>query len=425
MLKRFSLYGFLKNQRYDEPFLILALLQMGLSYTWIGVLIGVRELTVNLVEIPSGAIADVWGRRKSMMLSFVSYIMYFILMGSAGFAALNGYLSFPMLIVILFIAMFFFAVGDAFRTGTHKAMIFTWLRIQGRINEKTVIYGYTRSWSKIGSAVSVILAGCFVFFSKNYLYIFFFSIIPYIFNLINFAGYPKELDGEQAGNLSVKKLLEHLKGTFLDVLRRRSLRRLILESMGFEGFFKSVKDYLQPLLKAAAIPLAALLFSGVTFSKVQESVILVAPVYFVLFVLSAFASRNSHLLVHHTGNEEAASRRVWIYLLFLMILLVPAMYFKIYWLVIVGYLVFYVLENLWRPVLISRFDAYSSEAEGATVLSIESQAKSLSIVILAPLLGMLVDWAKKQHLGQTEFWPLAVVGMGLALIFVLTAKKEA
>ena len=35
-------------------------------------------------------------------------------------------------------------------------------------------------------------------------------------------------------------------------------------------------------------------------------------------------------------------------------------------------------ERFWRPVLISRFYAHSDEAQGATVLSIESQAKSLS-----------------------------------------------
>jgi hypothetical protein len=67
MLFRFSLYGFLKNQRYFEPFLVLALLEKGLGFFEIGLLIGFRELTVNLLEIPSGAVADVWGRRRSMI----------------------------------------------------------------------------------------------------------------------------------------------------------------------------------------------------------------------------------------------------------------------------------------------------------------------------------------------------------------------
>ena len=95
---------------------------------------------------------------------------------------------------MFFLAMFCFAIGEAFRTGTHKAMIFTWLRDQGREHERTRVYGYTRSWSQIGSAVSVVLAAIFVFTADNYTSIFFLSAIPCILNIINFLGYPRNLD---------------------------------------------------------------------------------------------------------------------------------------------------------------------------------------------------------------------------------------
>ena len=72
MLKRFSLYGFLKNQQYYDPFMILAFRQMGLSFFMIGLLVAFREVIINLMEIPSGAIADLFGRRKSMILSFAT-----------------------------------------------------------------------------------------------------------------------------------------------------------------------------------------------------------------------------------------------------------------------------------------------------------------------------------------------------------------
>ena len=83
MIFRFSLYGFLKNQRYFEPFLFLAFLEKGLDFTDIGILIAVRELTTNLLEIPSGAVADVISRRYSMILSFVAYIVAFTALGYA------------------------------------------------------------------------------------------------------------------------------------------------------------------------------------------------------------------------------------------------------------------------------------------------------------------------------------------------------
>ena len=74
MLYRFCLYGFLKNQQYYDPFLVLAFLQKGLSFGAIGVLIGFRAVCVNLLEIPAGAMADILGRRRSMIASFLAYI---------------------------------------------------------------------------------------------------------------------------------------------------------------------------------------------------------------------------------------------------------------------------------------------------------------------------------------------------------------
>ena len=128
MIGRFSLYGFLKNQQYYEPFFLLALLAKGLSFFEYGLLIAFREIAINLLEIPSGALADVYGRRRCMILSFCSYIISFLIFG------------FGVALWQLCFAMFFFAVGEAFRTGTHKAMIFTWLRLQGRTDERTKIY---------------------------------------------------------------------------------------------------------------------------------------------------------------------------------------------------------------------------------------------------------------------------------------------
>ena len=242
---------------------------MGLSYFMIGVLIAFREIMINIMEIPSGGVADLCGKRSSMIFSFIAYIISFTVFGFSGIAAMESGLPQQVLIPLLFAAMVFFAIGDAFRTGTHKALIFTWLRIQGRENERTKVYGYTRSWSKIGSAVSVILACIIVFTTSNFIYVFFFAIIPYILNIVNFLGYPKEIDCEMDENISIGAIINHLKEALVVSMKQASLRRLILESMGFEGFFKASKDYLQPILMAAALPLAAALFSGVQLSDEQ------------------------------------------------------------------------------------------------------------------------------------------------------------
>lgn len=425
MLKRFSLYGFLKNQQYYDPFLWLAFLQMGLNYTMIGLLIAFREVAVNIMEIPTGAIADLCGRRKSMIFSFLGYIISFVVFGFTGLAAMEGRISHGMLLPLLFGAMIFFAVGEALRTGTHKAMIFTWLRIQGRTAERTKVYGYTRSWSKIGSAVSVVLASIFVFATSNFIYVFFFSIIPYVLNIINFLGYSPEVDGDIKKSATIREIITHLKEALVVSVKRSSLRRLIFESMGFEGFFKAAKDYLQPILKATALPVTAVLFAGLTLSEEQKSVVLIGPVYFVLFILSAIASRKAHVLVDRHGHEDATAKCLWMAAVLIFLALLPAMYFSVHWIMIIGFIALYIVQNLWRPVLISRFDVHSDEAKGATVLSIESQAKSIATMIIAPLLGFTVDMVKvggPVGAAGGEFWPVGVIGLILALGFLLTAR---
>ena len=246
--------------------------------------------------------------------------------------------------------MFFFAIGEAFRTGTHKAMIFTYLRLQDRIGEKTKVYGYTRSWAKIGSAVSVILAAIFVMASSNYTSIFYFSIIPYIAGIINFAGYPKELDGQPSGNVSLKSVTKHLWESLSISVKRKSLRRLMLESMGFTGFFKASKDYLQPILKSVALALPI----GVMLNETQRSAILVGTVYFVLYMASAYASRKSHIICDYAGDEETAAHRLWGANFLIYIMLLPLLYFKLYTLAIFGFVLSYLMQNFWHPILISR-----------------------------------------------------------------------
>ncbi len=407
MIRRFSFYGFLKNQQYYQPFLVLAFIEKGLSFFQIGLLISFREICVNLMEIPSGAVADICGRRKSMIFSFTAYIVSFIIFGLSN------------LLWQFFSAMFFFAIGEAFRTGTHKAMIFTYLRLQNRIGEKTKVYGYTRSWAKIGSAFSVILAAIFVMASSNYTSVFYFSIIPYILGIINFAGYPKELDGQPGGKVSLKHMTKHLWESLSVSVKRKSLRRLILESMGFSGFFKASKDYLQPILKSAALSLPV----GVMLNETQRSAILVGSVYFVLYMASAYASRKSHIICDYAGDEETAAHRLWGANFIIYIMLLPFLYFKLYTLAIFGFVLSYLLQNLWHPILISRFEEHASETQGATVLSIENQAQSVSIMIIAPITGIAVDYLKRGNFGG-EFWPVSASGAAIALLAFLSISKN-
>jgi MFS family permease len=398
MLFRFSLYGFLKNQQYYEPFLILAFREKGLSFFQIGLLIGFREIMINLFEVPSGIVADLYGRRRSMIFSFSAYIASFI------FFALSRQ------VWQLFPAMLLFALGEAFRTGTHKAMIFHWLKLQNRLEERTKIYGFTRSWSKFGSAISALIAGTLVFYSGRYSSIFWFSVIPYTLGIINFLGYPKELDLEIKTTFSIRDSFKRMLGVIRDSFKNTKLRRIYLESMGFSGYFNVSKDYLQPILKSLALGLPIFVGLGVA----RRSAVVVALVYFTLYLFSSLASRYSHVLSGRLKGEENASRFLWKTHAAIFGVLAVALVLKQPLVAALGFVAYFTLQNFWEPILYARIDKNSKSEMGATVLSIDQQVESLFSMIAAPILGLLVD-----HLG---FGPVGVLGLLMTLIIMGTGR---
>ncbi len=374
---KFCLYGFLKNLRFFEPFLILFLLEKGLSYVQIGSLYALRELSTNLFEIPSGFWADVIGRRRTMITCFAFYILSFLL-----FYNFASYLMFCL-------AMVFFAIGEAFRSGTHKAMIFTYLQLNGWENQKVHYYGHTRSWSQMGSALSAIFAALIVLYSGAYRYIFLCSTIPYILDMLLIWSYPKALDGLGKGDKEEKiwAVFKNLFWEFWRSFRRAEVFKAINNLSIYTGFYKAIKDYLQPVLKSLAISLS--LFSYL--EQQQRTAILIGLVYFVIHFLSSALSRASGRIAARFSNLQSAMNST----LFggAITGLLCGWMFHQGWLLlaVMAFVIFFLVENIRKPIGISYIaDAIDSRIL-ASALSSQSQIKTIWAAIFALLLGFLVD----------------------------------
>ncbi len=367
---KFCSYGFLKNLRFFDPFIILFFRESGLNFFQIGVLISIRELTTTVLEIPTGIIADVIGRKNAMLASFTSYILSFIIF----YFSTNFY--------YYIFAMIFFANGEAFRSGTHKAMIIQYLKLKGLSKLKTEYYGHTRSWSQRGSAISSLIAGGLVLYSGSYRIVFLASIIPYILELFLMASYPNELNGNRM-NISSKSAFS----SFKDFLSSKDFRKGILSSSVFAAAFKSVKDYLQPLLKSTIVSFPLLL----SFSEKQRSSILVAIVYFVLFFLTAIASQNSGNFQRRMKSITKAMNITFIFGIIIIAFAGISYEFKIYPIAIIIFIFLYLLQNLRRPLAMSYLSEIIPTEYTATGLSIESQLKTILVTVFAPILGFFAD----------------------------------
>ena len=407
LLFRFSLYGFLKNLRFFEPFLILFFRDAGLSFFQIGVLYAVRDISTNLLEIPAGVIADAFGRRRSMVLSFSAYIVSFVV-----FYTWPGFSSYALAMVI-------FAVGEAFRTGTHKALILEHLRIEGIEHLKVAYYGRTRSMSQLGSALNSLIAAALVFYTGNYRYVFLASIVPYVFDLLNLATYPRELDGELA-ELEWRAVPAQVTTTtraFLDIFRSPGAIRAILNSAGFDAFFKATKDYLQPVLEAFALGLPVF----VAFESGQRSALVIGLVYFGIYLLSSYASRNAGSIGRRFGDVAQAINVTFLIGAGLLVVAGAASWLNLPVLSIVVFLGLYLLHNVRKPLNVAFISDQISNDVMASGLSVESQVVTLLMAMVAPVLGVLADAA---GIGSA----LALLGLvmgGVALVTHVGSRRDA
>ena len=401
---KFSAYGFLKNLKLFEPFLILFLLDKGLSFTLIGTLYAYREIMTNLLEVPTGVIADALGRRRSMVQSFLAYITSFLIF----------YFSSAYWLMLL--AMTFFAFGEAFRGGTHKAMIFEYLKLHGWQDQKVDYYGHTRSWSQRGSAVSALIAAAIVFVSGRYDVIFLLSAVPYVLNLVLMLTYPPELDGEIRASGSLRAnfvtVWRSLKNTFRGPGALRATTNVCI----YDGFYNAVKDFLQPMVKSLALALPVLAF----LQEKQRSAVLVGAVYFCIYLMTSQASRRSGAFAARFPTLAKPLNSTMLTGFALGVICGLSYLYGYHLAAIILFTGIFIIQNLRSPLSVTYVSDTVPCEILATSLSVRSLVTALYTALMAFAIGVLAD-----HIGLGQ----ALMTLGIALtvlspLYLITIEQD-
>ena len=374
MLRKFQGYGFLKNLRFFDPFLVLFFREMGFTFLEIGGLISIRELAINLLEIPTGIIADGVGRRRAMLASFGCYLLSFVVFYALPrFGACAG-------------AMVLFALGETFRSGTHKAMILEHLRICGIESRKTEYYGRTRAASQFGSAVAALVAAGLVLYVGNYRIVFLASIVPYLLAMVLVASYPRALDGSHMKGVRLGERMRTTMVGSLGLVRDRVLLRSLFAAAGFDAVFKSAKDYIQPVLQTQALLLPIALSAAVP----QRTAILVGAAFFLIYLGTSWAASYAGRFKDRIGERRALDGT---YLVGLLLLGAAGAAAILGWYAvsIAAFVVVFMVQNIRRPVVIGQLAERIPREVTATGLSVEAQIRTILMAAGAPLLGWMAD----------------------------------
>ena len=369
---KFGFYGLLKNLKFFEPFLWLYFIINGLSLFQIGLLYSIREGIIYVFEIPSGVFADRFGKKNELILCFVFYILSFI-----GFYLSDAFYLFA-------IAMTLYGFGEAFRSGTHKAMIMQYLEHYDLKESKTQIYGLTRSYSNIGSAVSSIGGIILVLYSPELSYLFLVAILPYILDLVLILSYPNFLNEKVDQSFKWKAFIKENWNSVKYTFTTKELNLTILDSSMYQAIFKTLRDYIQPII--LGIGITFILFSNLSMD--ENIKIYIGLIYFVAYFISIFASKNAYLLENRFGRQNIIEL-MWILMSVTIILL--GVLINNFAFIVISFMAFYLFLNIRKPYLVNKIGLLSDQSKRASVLSIESQITSLFIIVIAPIAGYLAD----------------------------------
>jgi MFS family permease len=351
-------------------------------------------------------IADAWGRRKSMMVAMINYLISFLFF----------YIADSFLIYML--AMIAFGFAEAFRSGTHKAMIVDYLKQNQMTGLKTRYYGSTRSWSQMGSSIAAIGGALALFVTGNYKLIFLITVVPYILNFFLIWSYPKSLDHKSETGIEenlfqlIKKTLVESGKTFLNF----KIIKILFSSSTIIGFFKSLKDYIQPLISILALSLTLNEIDN-HISDVQKESILIGLIYSIIFIITSLTSRFAYKFEAKIGKTGKAANQIYLAAGLAIAFSGFMAYYEMQLIAIILFLGLYVAQNLRRPIMVTYISERVPQNILATGLSAESQLKTLIIVIVSPVLGLIID-----NFSLAE--GIIICGLIILLLYPLNKLKD-
>jgi MFS family permease len=342
----------------------------------IGTLFSIRGIIIYLFEVPSGVFADQYGKKTELMICFLFYIASFFFFFWGGSYA------------IVAVAMVLFGLGEAFRSGTHKAMIYSYLEQKGWFEHKTFVYGRTRSFSLIGSSLSAFVSILLIIRLPRMQSIFLFSIIPYLIDFLLIWSYPDTLNEPVETNISIKKFITHSIEQLKNIFANKPLRKVAVSSSLFDAIFKVLKDYIQPILND--IILVSGIYVIASMEAATQLKIILGIIYGVIYIFSSWVSRNVYRLNLKFNSDKLMDISFDI-LGIVFFITFFAIKTKIMLVVILLYFFLYLLKDGRRPLAVDVFGDYMKKNERATVLSIDSQLSSFFMIVLAPLFGYIAD----------------------------------
>lgn len=360
-------------------FWILFFIQNGLSLLQIGLLESIFHGTSLLCEIPSGMLADRFSYKTNLYLARLSSIgsSILILFGQGNFW-------------IYAIAMMVNAWSYNFDSGTSTAFLFDSVVEAGQKDRYLQISSFLSGVAEVTRTLGTVVAGFFIHGALAWTY--YISIgLSLLSILLIFLMKEPESKSDERSHLTLKRILEVVKQEWQDkpVLFYWMLTYQLVGTIMCMFYFY----YQQKISDLASWQVSLIMLIGSGFNLLA--------VYLASQIGKKWNSNQVFpILVALTGLA-----------LFLVGVKTPFAYLSVY-------LLTNALYAVYQPIYYNDLQAYLPSSVRATMLSINSMMFSLSMIVIFPLTGWLIDTcgfvAVFLVLGLITFlsFPLLLIGLG-------------
>ncbi len=237
-----ALYGALLM----TPIIVLFWKQNGLSMFEVMVLQALFAISVIVLEVPSGYIADIYGRKNTLVVASI-----FATVGMGVYAIGQGFMEF-------LVAEIIWAVGVSLVSGADTAMFYDTLVELGEEDTYKEKWGRSTSYYMITAAAAAILGGFIGEFNLRWP---FYAQLPVIAAMIPVAYSLKEpRHHKDLGDEETKSL----KAVVTEVAKTKDLRLLILYGAFVYASLQTAFWLYQPYFKLTGLQVASfgLIFAG-------------------------------------------------------------------------------------------------------------------------------------------------------------------
>lgn len=350
---KFYVFQILSALTFFVPVIVLFWQENGLNLTQIMILQSLYSLAVVALEVPTGYFADVFGRRKSLILSGA-----FITLGV--FAYSLGFSFYQFLI-----AEILWGVGVALLSGADSALVFDTLKDLGEENRYKKIMGNGVFYYLVATSAASVIGALIGKIDFRWT---FFAMLPFMLLLIPVSFSLRE---PRRHKLIFERgyLLELFRTLKRSVIGNEKIRWLIVYSAVIMGFNTAVLWLYQPYFLMTGMDLA---YFGVVFAAFNG--------------VAALCSKYAHRIEEGLGQRHS---------LIMLIILMGCSYLLMGNFVLLFSFSFAFIQQFVRgfskPVITDYINKLTSSDVRATVLSAQNLVGRLFYALIIPVIGWAAD----------------------------------